>query len=298
MKKMICLMIVVCLTSSVWAATWDGGGAGDQWNTPENWAGDGVPGTSSTVDLAGGTFTVKLNSAQTIKGLEMQDAIATAADNVALDIGTGGALTVGAVAQAWGNGNGSSTINMTGNGSFTMGHAVQMAKHGGDFYLNMSDNAVFNMTNAAEKVRVGTGLYTTAADFALYGSAYARLYLDDNASMTVGKLLIGNDNAYGDGKVTVAGNSTLQITGTPVWSLYVGGAGGTGQLDITGDGSLIMKGLITDVTSFGNVTANGGIDTFAYSYDDVTELTTITAIPEPITIALLGFGGLFLRRRK
>jgi hypothetical protein len=61
---------------------------------------------------------------------------------------------------------------------------------------------------------------------------------------------------------------------------------------------LVLAGNISNMASYGNVTAYDGIGTFVYSYDSGSNLTTITAIPEPATIALLGLGGLLFRKRR
>lgn len=286
MKKMICLMIVVCLTSSVCAADviWVGGGGDDQWDTAANWGGT-LPGSGDKAGLNDGAD-VDLNTAQAVATLWMGASFGTGTKT--LNIGTDGALATTGT-QFWGNG-GTAIINMTGNGSLTASGFTEMAVTGGSAFLNMSDDSV--LTHSADNFRVGTTKYGAGT-----GVNYGRVYLDDNAYMTAASLRIGTDGdnnggGIADGLVTVAGNSTLKVS-----SLLIGSSGNLGQLDIMG-GSLILSGEITDVTSFGNVTAYNGGGTFAYSYDGGEDLTTITAIPEPITMALLGFGGLFLRRRK
>ncbi|MFA5292129.1 MAG: hypothetical protein WC496_03750 [Phycisphaerae bacterium] len=83
-------------------------------------------------------------------------------------------------------------------------------------------------------------------------------------------------------------------------TIDVTGGGGlvmsdNGSIDITG-GSLILNGEITDVTTYGDVTAYDGIGSFIYSYD--SGRTTITAvIPEPITLVFVGLGALLLRKK-
>jgi hypothetical protein len=61
-------------------------------------------------------------------------------------------------------------------------------------------------------------------------------------------------------------------------------------------GSLFTAPLgTTNVTMVvGNETNNGGLVGSAIAFDNVT----LDIIPEPMSIALLGLGGLFLRRRK
>jgi len=83
-------------------------------------------------------------------------------------------------------------------------------------------------------------------------------------------------------------------------TINVTGGGGlvmsdNGSIDITG-GTLILNGEITDITTYGNVTAYGGTGSFIYSYD--SGRTTITAIPEPATLALIGLGALLLGKKR
>ncbi|MEN6385368.1 MAG: PEP-CTERM sorting domain-containing protein [Phycisphaerales bacterium] len=82
--------------------------------------------------------------------------------------------------------------------------------------------------------------------------------------------------------------------------INVTGGGGllmsnNGSMDIT-NGAIILNGEITDIASYGNVTAFGGEGSFVYDYQDGR--TTITAlIPEPATLVLIGLGALILKKK-
>lgn len=94
-----------------------------------------------------------------------------------------------------------------------------------------------------------------------------------------------------------AGVGHIQLDGG---TINVTGGGGlvmsdNGSIDIT-DGALILNGEITNIASYGNVTAFGGEGSFVYNYADGR--TTITAIPEPATLILIGLGSLLLKRKK
>jgi hypothetical protein len=129
----------------------------------------------------------------------------------------------------------------------------------------------------------------------------------------------GTDGSSGEGLVTI-NNGTVNIS----WMLAIAGGyngttgGGVGHIQIDGgsinatgggglvmsdngsmditEGALVLAGEITDITSYGDVTAYDGAGSFEYDYDGSN--TTITAIPEPATVALIGLGSLFFIRKK
>ena len=69
----------------------------------------------------------------------------------------------------------------------------------------------------------------------------------------------------------------------------------SGSVDITG-GILKLNGEVTNMSVYGNVTAYGGAGSFVYDYDGAR--TTVTAVPEPTTLALIGLGSLLIRRKR
>ena len=132
----------------------------------------------------------------------------------------------------------------------------------------------------------------------------------------VGEQLIGT-NATG-----VAASATIWIDGiTGTWDNIAVGIGPLVLGDYTGS-HLDASGNLGSVTSWaaGSFDASGGKlgedlpaiaagQWFAFDlsgegtvgiglYPSFTELGTITVTPEPMTMVLLGLGGLFLRRRK
>jgi hypothetical protein len=70
--------------------------------------------------------------------------------------------------------------------------------------------------------------------------------------------------------------------------------------DITG-GTWSLAGFWLDqmaqLIDNGQITGYGNSDNVVVTWDEVNERTIVTAIPEPISIALLGLGALLLRRR-
>ena len=56
------------------------------------------------------------------------------------------------------------------------------------------------------------------------------------------------------------------------------------------------SGIMASVTL--TVVGNGTVEVTGGNFDAVTDLGTLNIVPEPITVALLALGGLFIRRRK
>jgi hypothetical protein len=67
-----------------------------------------------------------------------------------------------------------------------------------------------------------------------------------------------------------------------------------GTLQVKGD----RRTLLNNYIALGWISGNNGTVLPAVSYDAATGFTTVTATPEPATMALLGLGSLFFVRRK
>ena len=114
------------------------------------------------------------------------------------------------------------------------------------------------------------------------------------------EMMIGNGVTYpyNDTDMTLSGG--VLECGT----LAIGTGGTDVTLDICG-GTIVVTGQgeeITDLDALAGenstILAYGGSGSLVYDYDDMEDINTIYAIPEPATIALLGLGGLALIRRK
>lgn len=74
----------------------------------------------------------------------------------------------------------------------------------------------------------------------------------------------------------------------------------SGLIDITGTGMLTLPGdfigTIEKYVNAGTIVGNGIAGNVQAVFAD--DVTTVTAIPEPMTLALLGIGGLLIRKRR
>ena len=88
-----------------------------------------------------------------------------------------------------------------------------------------------------------------------------------------------------------AGNSGLTTyVAYPGWYQFDVASFDTGNPIVAGDHLVINIAGVSEGTSVLNLYASDGVT--------LLDSASITVIPEPMTIALLGLGGLFLRRRK
>jgi hypothetical protein len=113
-----------------------------------------------------------------------------------------------------------------------------------------------------------------------------------------------------NGTVTVGGPVEAGISGAGYVNLFGGtmscnivrlaqNAGSTGVINIT-NGTLLVWDT-TNLTSYiasNKIVAYGGAGQIVVESTGHNGFTAITAIPEPITVTLLGIGGLLLRRKK
>jgi hypothetical protein len=95
------------------------------------------------------------------------------------------------------------------------------------------------------------------------------------------------------------GNGSLLITAggsLSVMALDFGGAGGAGVADVQ-NGELRIAGYVADVAQqwVDDGLLKNSLGDVVITYDENADVTIIT--PEPISIALLGLGALFLRKR-
>jgi len=189
------------------------------------------------------------------------------------------------------------TLNMSGTGKLTTE---------GDFLLAYSDdttNATLNISDDAI-LTCGGGFNVSTGNGTLNMSGNAQL----NATMLWNTLWQAGAVSH----LNIGGNSVVTATNTDWSGFYWGniddvGTGGAyysdPHMDLTENGKVVIatenKDYALGVIADGRFTAEClGLSNFLITDDSVTGMTTFEVIPEPMTLALLGLGGLFLRSRK
>lgn len=185
----------------------------------------------------------------------------------------------------------------------------------GDVAAGYSKVGIINVTGAGVINALGGGI-----SVAFNNGSNGTMVIDGETALatTSNEIIVGRKSGVGHIEIT---EGTLSSTKKDYngQSLYISSYPGdptigvnwakSGTINITG-GMLQVHGNITStgtglldtyVLTHGLLTGYGSADYSHVIADyNVTRAnyTTITAVPEPMTIALLGLGGLFLRRRK
>jgi T5SS/PEP-CTERM-associated repeat protein len=153
----------------------------------------------------------------------------------------------------------------------------------------------------------GTANVSDDATVTVGGSLYAGCH--GSATLNVGEIGVGDNSTITVSGQTILSYSSLSVSGHV--NLY---SGLLDTYDLTGsathdilidiyEGTLIVRnksgeGTMQGWIDGGFIVGYGGTGTVILEHDDVTGWDTLTAIPEPATIALLSLGGLALIRRK
>ena len=311
----VTLVLVFGLTGSTFAVDilWDGS-EGSSWTDPLNWIGDAVP-TNSDYGMIGDPTVTQpvIVSGDTVSAQRV--VVGMGSQGCTLDV-TGGSITSDSVNFTIGRSNGGGTLNISGgsvisNSGFVMGNyaavtngIVNMTGGTLDVHANPTaddDQYWLNMLVIGDggygEFNMDGGAVTVDMDMCL---TYPRTggksgYLN----MTDGTMDIGGDIMLSYDKSGTSLPGAIQLDGGVITAsdllMTV-----NGSLDLT-DGVMVLAGDDTGVIQ-GYIDSNliTGYDDSAnvvLNYDGTN--TTISAIPEPATMVLLGLGGLLgLRRRR
>ena len=308
-KKLICLLLILGFTGSAFAVDNNWTGMIDtDWADLSNWDQFAVPSLTDTTNIGigigslPGTVVIGVGTSAGMRG-----------GNAGKRTGTG------TTADPYINGTADLTIlgNLTNTMFLTIGReigdvgAVHVDGSGGDGVWNLTKNIVVgrNGSGTLNVINGGTvdnsttiGAYDGQLQVPAQANGIGRVYVSGGSTLSTGRIGIpawGGGAHGGDGEIHISGASTVTAT-----SLHWGD-GGTSFIPTNGDfimiydtSQLILRGFsmphALDAIGDGLIVGFGAATVYAY-YDGAN---TIVEIPEPMTIALLGLGGLFLRRRK
>jgi len=276
-KKLICLVTFVFVfglvsnASAVVVAYWDDGGTDDHlWSTADNWSNDLVTTTDTQC---------RINAPA-----------ATSPDGPLIDGGTHDAINV---IMGWAAGSveltiDSGTLNAghggTGNG-MTIGHSLDsvavLTMNGGtlnvdgaEFRIAFQDSTGYLYVNGGATVTSTTTMHVAWNAWKTTHQTRAYVHLNDGVINVAGLSFESDPGADG----ILEGTMYIDTAGT----LIVDG-------DVTAD-------IIGYIDADNIIGKNGQIVHF--DYDNINAGKTTVWVPEPATIALLGLGGLFLRKRR
>ncbi|MEM9066776.1 MAG: hypothetical protein AAGB51_14960 [Planctomycetota bacterium] len=270
-----CLVLVLTAGNAAGqAANWTGLGDGVNWEDPNNWSINALPGASDLVFTGGGGRTIFLSSDQEVDALRF-----TNGDNLVhtagtLTVGTGGTRTESSFPEF---GPGSSSYTMSGTAAYnqTDGGRFIMGRQGGST-LNMTDNASMSNTGAIWLGMDGTFDGSMSGNASLisggtiqlarFASTSSVLRLSESSSVDADGFFVMSDAP------ALSGDSLLEIIGSSVsfetdglfmreaaTLSFVADSNGISTLFVDGPGNLVDNGggmnpqLLLDFSSY-NVT--------------------------------------------
>ena len=264
-KKLVCLALVLALASVASAGDVSYTGPdGGSWGVATNWDPEGVPDSSSWVTVTDveviltGTSTIPYQCATGTDGTITVDGGTLNTSNTCVGNAASGA--------------GTGVLSIINGGVINLTNHLTLADGGSAGGTLSMDSGSINGTGA------GMNIWSWAGSSAINMTG-GSINMEGGANLTFSPIAIdisgGSINLGREDGFALSGLSTIVVSSTGVINIA------------DTDGSMVsyIQPLIDDTHISGAVSWNG------------SDMTSIV-VPEPITIALMGLGGLFLRRRK
>ena len=312
MKVKLILLVLVCVASTASAAIWTNSTTDQDWATPNNWDSLSVPGAADSAYLVNSTLPAAQISSNvgTVYGVQ----IGQGGGDGALEVSTGGSLSASFIMNLGTDTGRSGTYTQTG-GTVTT-QWLNIGKDGAASTMDISGGS-FTATGLNAEVGIGA----TAAGSALTISGDSSFIWDvqlrannsssinvvgSNATITGNRVgttvngLVFRTGGILDFEFDAAGISTIDISDTRMnvvagSTLNIDGSSYTGGI---GTFTLVDYAVLKDGNMFTTENISGfGALTATTAYADGVGLT-LTVVPEPATMILLGLGGLMLRRKR
>ena len=309
MVAVLALGIVLALGGTAQAATWDGDGIGDDWNTGDNWNPDGVP--SGDNAYIRDDYTAELTATPP----SIVNLLLGSLNSGGTVVQTGGTLTATGYGRVGYDSGGASLYDISG-GSVAFDEDVHIAYDtGGSGTIRVSGGS-FSTTGMNDHIYVGfrgpgrleviggAGAIRSGWDLLVYAQGTIAAKPDAGGLTPIEAQNLRLDTGCQldvEFLATPAKDDVLVV----VWNRGGSGLSGLGKFEEAGTGTVLNEGDIFYAPHPGmgdielQITYSG--NTLSGSNNDV-ELTvlSIPTIPEPATMVLLSLGGLagLIRRRR
>ncbi|MEN8790598.1 MAG: carbohydrate-binding protein, partial [Lentimonas sp.] len=241
LSKTVHLWLVLATSTSLFSATWDGGGDDDEYSTALNWSDDLVPsGPAETTQDISGAYTV-------VRNVDSTSARTLVNDGAVLNVTSGShndSKAGNTIRNFVGNGS-SGTVNMSGaSTTYLIGHKLAIA------YNSNSDGAFYHTGGALNVYRGSNSLIGG------YGGLFAlghSISIGGNSTHTNGTGIyeISDGSLNTRTGVGVGNNGIFSIVGSAATEIRLGGSNtDAGWFALSADGTLkatIDAGGITPI---------------------------------------------------